>query len=1538
MRVSVVPALTFGPMHIELHRTFRELLRNEEHGDEARALSLGNATLTLPTLLDELRVVILAEAGSGKTEEILEAARRLRSESKPAFFLRLEHIVVDFETAFEEGTLEEFHAWLASSEPGWVLLDSIDESRLRSPLDFETAMRKVSKQLEKVKQRTHLLLAGRAPAWRPKTDLTLCDKLFPVADEYAEAEASEGDKSTIEHRKVIAIARPSPFKIVTLDDLTSEQIKIFARERGVEDTDAFLDAIERADASSFTARPQDLDELTGFWVDNKAIGSRQDLMTNSIKRRLKEPDQTRAEAMPLPADHALEGAQIIAAALMLTNQQTIQVPDGIKGVQGLKLDAVLTGWPQKEMATLLQRPLFAPDIYSTVRFHHRSVKEYLAAQWFLKLLGQERSRRSVEELFFREQYGLEVVVPSLRPLLPWLAMADSRILARVRRIAPEIVFEGGDPVQLPADVRSSMLVQVCDQLASGASTRSMADFAAIQRFAAPDLTDTLRSLVKKFQADDDIVFFLMRMVWQGRLKGAQPEALDVARSTTSGDSARRAAFRAIADLGTPEDMAAIRNGFAKEGDTLSRKFMAELVRHSQHPDEQTLQWLLDCIPRLAAYNEYRDTGLSDEIASFFERAALWLVERGLDRLYEILTSPPVIERRYCEISKRYQWLRQAAGVAVRRLVSARAPSALKRTSLGILHLLPLDGHHNVRAFDVKKLGLAELVCHWPELKWALFWHIVEQERKSRSNQGARVVDAWMALAAPGFASFDDSDFDAAVRAISDRPLADDKQVALSLAFTLYRHTNRLASRKAQLKKAVGNDELLKTRLAELLKPPKRPDDLKRIQRESARWGRKAANQSAREEKARLEAPAKLEAQLDTLRDPGFADPSAVSNSQYYLYNRLRHLEENKGSSKWANTNWRALEREFGPKTPQAFRDGLVRFWRGHAPKLMSEGAAPNSTPFADLFGLAGLSIEAAETPGLFWNMPPGEAAVAFRYAMRELNGFPDWFPALSAAHLDLVKTMALAEIAFELQGDKEGAPSQYIIYDLSRVGDWLWDTIAPDIIRLLRTHPPKSAERLVHLLDIVQSSKLPDATIAALAAEKTVSEDDPKQLPLWMAAWTGVDPGAAIDAVVAHLDTLADEKQRTEFTMSYVTHLLGGGDMASRVRAGFRSPAVLRRLYILVHEHVRRRDDIERANMGVYSPGLRDNAQDARERLVGILKEIPGRDAYLALKAISEAHPEPGLRPWFVLQARSKAEADSERPVWHAEQVSQFDREYERTPANHRELFDLAVLRLLDLKHELEDGDASTASVLISAKLETVVRNFIGAWCNKSSLGRYVIPQEEELPDAKRPDLRWHCSAFKGPVPTELKIADNWTGPQLFERLEGQLAGDYLRDDASSRGVYLLVYRGLQKRWKLPNGEWANFDELVSALQTHWASVATAHPGVEEIKVIGIDLTKRAKPRRPKWDTAEKAAAKSTHKAAAGKKPPVDKAVTKKVSAKLMAGKVVASKKARPRKDIATMPAKKAVTTKAASMAATTGGTSVAKKVPVKKAAAAKNK
>jgi hypothetical protein len=176
-------------------------------------------------------------------------------------------------------------------------------------------------------------------------------------------------------------------------------------------------------------------------------------------------------------------------------------------------------------------------------------------------------------------------------------------------------------------------------------------------------------------------------------------------------------------------------------------------------------------------------------------------------------------------------------------------------------------------------------------------------------------------------------------------------------------------------------------------------------------------------------------------------------------------------------------------------------------------------------------------------------------------------------------------------------------------------------------------------------------------------------------------------------------------------------------------------------------------------------------------------------------------------------------------------------------LWELALDRLQALRHDLEHGDQSYAKVLQSVDDEVTLRNFIGGHLRNSSAGRYIVTPEEELADLKRPDLRFHGIGFDNPVPVELKIADKWTGPDLFERLENQLSGDYLRDIRSSRGVFLVVYRGKKTSWQHPNGTTAkSFGELVSALSEHWRTLASQFEQVDDLAIVGIDLTARSRP------------------------------------------------------------------------------------------------
>jgi hypothetical protein len=98
------------------------------------------------------------------------------------------------------------------------------------------------------------------------------------------------------------------------------------------------------------------------------------------------------------------------------------------------------------------------------------------------------------------------------------------------------------------------------------------------------------------------------------------------------------------------------------------------------------------------------------------------------------------------------------------------------------------------------------------------------------------------------------------------------------------------------------------------------------------------------------------------------------------------------------------------------------------------------------------------------------------------------------------------------------------------------------------------------------------------------------------------------------------------------------------------------------------------------------------------------------------------------------------------------------------------------------------------------------------------------------------------PVPIELKLLENWTGPRLCERLRNQLVGDYLREPSARFGVMLLVWRGTdqaQRRWEI-NGSRVELNKLASALKLYWNSIANEYPDIDDIAVIVIDLTMRS--------------------------------------------------------------------------------------------------
>jgi hypothetical protein len=361
------------------------------------------------------------------------------------------------------------------------------------------------------------------------------------------------------------------------------------------------------------------------------------------------------------------------------------------------------------------------------------------------------------------------------------------------------------------------------------------------------------------------------------------------------------------------------------------------------------------------------------------------------------------------------------------------------------------------------------------------------------------------------------------------------------------------------------------------------------------------------------------------------------------------------TSRENGANWRALIPEFGEPVARAFRDAAIAHWRTYRPALRSEGGNTESTPYSLIFAMTGLAIEAGEDRAFAQRLSEEEARLAFRYITWELNGFPGWFEPLYRVFPDIGRDAVTTELAWELEHSVAEHPLHYILDDILYHAPWLHGEVAPLILHWLRTHDMPNAFALHNCLNILTGGSTAPEDLAMLAAEKSKVTTLVEQRPRWFALWVDTEPGAAIPALKAVLEVLSPS-DASAFAQQFIVGLLGDRHGTGARIGAYRNALDLKTLYVLMHRHIRIAEDIDRVGKGVYSPTLRDNAQHARSTLFNMLVEVPGAEAYAAIKALEEEHPEPNHRRWMAVKARQRATQDADEPLWSTEQVRDFAR------------------------------------------------------------------------------------------------------------------------------------------------------------------------------------------------------------------------------------------------------------------------------------------
>ena len=156
---------------VDLQRRFRELTDSELEDIDVLVSWSGSEfgpDVGWSKLLEYPRVILLAEAGAGKTAEMQEQANRLAGEDQFAFFIPLESLdrgshvdVPDLLSVVEEARFEQWKA--DGGAPPWFFLDAVDELKLTQG-KLDRALNRLARAIEGHLDRARIIISCSVPA------------------------------------------------------------------------------------------------------------------------------------------------------------------------------------------------------------------------------------------------------------------------------------------------------------------------------------------------------------------------------------------------------------------------------------------------------------------------------------------------------------------------------------------------------------------------------------------------------------------------------------------------------------------------------------------------------------------------------------------------------------------------------------------------------------------------------------------------------------------------------------------------------------------------------------------------------------------------------------------------------------------------------------------------------------------------------------------------------------------------------------------------------------------------------------------------------------------------------------------------------------------------------------------------------------------------------------------------------------------------------------------------------------------------------
>lgn len=534
---TLAPASTY----VDLDRRFQSM--SETDAEQLEVLDMFpeyRSGLKWTDILLKRRVVILAEAGSGKSRELEHQAIKLREQGKIAFLAALEDVgKIGLEQALLAGH-EAFIAWKTSDQEAWFFLDSIDEAK-KARVRLNKALERIANDLKGCEARSHIVLSGRQSDWDFKSDLSSVDILLEIPRELTPAEIPDVAKdqlvSQISDMEDEDVTERSPEKtaVLVMLPLDEPRVRTFAINQGISGVDTFLSALKANDLMGLARRPLDLRWLSDHWRAKGEFGRLSQMLELSLVKLATEVRSSAPVHASLSASEALMALDRVGAALVLQKLELVLIPDEGVVVQphcrdGIVLSHLLGNLSAKQIAELLGRPVFIPVMDGIVRLaqdNKGAVRSLLAARWLRGRIRANCPRREIRNLLFATVYGEQVVIPSMQQTAAWLSIWDEDTGLEVAARDPLILIQLGDPASLSDVIAVTAIRSLVARLVNGDHDR-VSDFDQIRRLMRPAFVPTIRELWTQHKGVRDVRTLLVKCIHHGRLSSLVDLAFEAA--------------------------------------------------------------------------------------------------------------------------------------------------------------------------------------------------------------------------------------------------------------------------------------------------------------------------------------------------------------------------------------------------------------------------------------------------------------------------------------------------------------------------------------------------------------------------------------------------------------------------------------------------------------------------------------------------------------------------------------------------------------------------------------------------------------------------------------------------------------------------------------------------------------------------------------------------------------------------------------------------------------------------------------------------